>query len=79
MNFSMDQPTVMFENNQGYYISLISGPSGARTKHIDVCYHQIRDLQEKGLIDVQYCPFNLMLADILTKSLAKDQFETLIG
>lgn len=73
MQIPVSKPTVVYEDNQGC-IRLISGRSGARTKHIDVSYHQIRDLLERKVIDVQYCPTNQMLADIFTKPLAKEKF-----
>ena len=30
------------------------------TKHIDIHYHFIRDVVERGLIDLQYCPMDDM-------------------
>ena len=74
MKIPVVKPLVMYEDNQAS-ISLISGNNGARTKHIDVCHLQIRDLKEKKIIDVQYCPSTEMLADIFTKPLAKEPFE----
>ena len=41
----------------------------ARTKHIDIRFHFIRNSVETGLIQVQYCPTDDMVADILTKGL----------
>jgi hypothetical protein len=40
-----------------------------RMKHIDICYHFIRDVVNKGYIKLQYCPTDDMMADILTKAL----------
>lgn len=77
MNISVKEPTVMFEDNQGC-ITLISGRSGARSKHIDVCYHHIQDLQNKKIIDVRYCPSDQTLADIFTKPLAREKFKFFI-
>jgi len=39
----------------------------ARTKHIDVRYHFIRELITNGTIQLKYCPTNSMVADILAK------------
>jgi len=39
------------------------------TKHIDICYHFIRNVVEWGLIDLQYCLTDDMTTDILTKVL----------
>ena len=46
-----------------------------RTKHIDVCYHYIREKVNQNLINVKYCASNDMLADVMTKGLSKVQFE----
>lgn len=73
MGIPLREPITMYEDNQGC-IKLISGSGSARSKHIDVCYHQIRDLLEKGLIKVYYCLSEEMLADILTKPLAREEF-----
>ena len=46
-----------------------------RSKHIDVAYHYIRDLQRQGRIDVDYIPTDDMIADGLTTPLAKEKFQ----
>jgi hypothetical protein len=46
----------------------------ARTKHIDVRLHYIRDKVADGSIKLTYCPTFDMVADILTKPLPKPQF-----
>jgi hypothetical protein len=45
----------------------------AKTKHVDVQLHFIRDHVEKGTINIEYCPTDDMLADILTKGLAREK------
>ena len=58
-------------DNQGA-ITLARNPGfHARSKHIDIQYHFIRSYidQEAGTIDLQYCPTDLMTADVLTKGL----------
>ena len=42
----------------------------ARTKHVDIRYHFIRWVIEKGSIRLIYCPTKDMLVDTLTKLLA---------
>lgn len=65
--------TVM-EDNQGA-IALAKNPvAHARTKHIDIRYHYIREALQSGLIDLQYCPTSEMNADLLTKPLPKGPF-----
>ena len=67
--------TVVFEDNQGA-MSLSRNPKDhSRTKHIDVKYHFVRESVEKEIISVVYCPTAEMVADVLTKGLAKPKFE----
>lgn len=55
-----------------------SDSSSARTKHIAVRHHYLRDLFEQGIITVKYCPSQEMLADILTKPLGKMTFQSFV-
>ena len=43
----------------------------ARTKHIDIRFHFIRDTVERGYVMLTYCPTDDMTADVLTKALAR--------
>jgi len=52
MNIPVKDPTVINEDNQGCIYLIESDRCGTRTKHIDICHHQIRDLREK-MIDVR--------------------------
>ena len=56
-------------------ISLANNPlSSARTKHIDVRYHFIRELVRSKTIRVQYVTSAQQHADILTKPLTGESF-----
>lgn len=57
------------EDNQGA-IALAHNPEyHARTKHIDIQYHFIRELVTTEKIYLQFCPSTDMIADIITKAL----------
>ena len=45
----------------------------ARTKHIEVHYHFIRERVQAGDIDLQHISTNLQVADIFTKALGVDK------
>ena len=65
------EPIVIMEDNQGA-IALARNPiAHSRTKHIDIRYHFIREPQEKGIIDVVYCPSSEMVADLFTKPIPR--------
>lgn len=46
----------------------------ARSKHIDVRFHFLRDLCNDGVIDLVFCKSQDQVADILTKPLKQDVF-----
>jgi hypothetical protein len=64
-------------------LALVENPHlHERSKHIDISYHFIRDLQQKGKLNVTYIPIESMAADGLTKPLQKPafaRFKELIG
>lgn len=66
--------TVIWGDNQGA-IALTKNPQHhARTKHIDIQQHFVREKLAEGHVDIQYTPTNCQIADGLTKPLAKDAF-----
>ena len=70
-------PTVLHEDNQAA-ICLSKNPQGhGKSKHIEIKYHFIREQVKNGAIKLQYCQTSDMVADVLTKGLAKDKFEKL--
>lgn len=48
-----------------------------RTKHIDLCFHYVREKVEGKEIVVNYVPTESQLADILTKALPKERFRAI--
>ena len=65
----------MIRDNQGA-IALTKNPYlYERSKHIDISYHYIRDLAEKGQAVVTFVPTAEMAADGLTKPLQRIAFE----
>ena len=71
---------IIYNDNQSA-ISLAHAELGqfhARTKHIDIRYHFIREKIEDGTLEVVYCPTAEMTADVLTKALAAFKFKPLI-
>jgi hypothetical protein len=47
-----------------------------RSKNIEIIYHLIRDMVQKGAMKLQCILVDQQVADILTKPLAKRKFET---
>ena len=58
---------------QGALTLITMGIIKARTKHIDVCYHNSRDLHRRRIVNSSYVNTNRNVADIHTKALTKDK------
>ena len=61
----------MLGDNQGLLALVKKLYLYKRSKYIDICYHFIRDLNERGKLDVAYIPTNEMPADGMIKLLQK--------
>ena len=64
----------ILEDNQGTIAISNSAIESEKSKHIDICYHWLRDQIKEKKLKMEYCPTSLMTADTLTKSLVKDKF-----
>jgi len=63
----------ILEDNHGALDLANSGQYRARTKHIDIKYHKIRECIEIGQLFLEYVQSGENLADALTKPLSKGQ------
>ena len=62
------------EDNQGTNTLIASPLSSARSKHIDVRFHLIRELFKAGKISVEYVASAEQHADVFTKALSRANF-----
>jgi Reverse transcriptase (RNA-dependent DNA polymerase) len=62
-------PIMIYCDNQAALKLATDDNYRARTKHIDIRYHYIRQVINAGEISITYCPTDDMTADILTKAL----------
>jgi hypothetical protein len=46
-----------------------------KTKHIEIRYHYIHDMVQKGVVKLQYVGTDEQVADVLTKPLSHVKFE----
>lgn len=77
LGYKVDYPTILREDNQGCIKLATSEKSSARTKHIDVRHHYLRNLQEQNVMRLVYCTSQDMVADALTKPLPRSRFTAL--
>ena len=66
-------PTVIYEDNKGAKKWAEDPSHHSKTKHIELCYHSIREKVGK-VVNVVYCQTKSMLADPFTKSLPAPDF-----
>ena len=45
------------------------------SKHIEIKYHYIRDMVQRGVVELQYVAIEEQIADVLTNPLARLRFE----
>ena len=46
-----------------------------KSKHIEIKYHYIRDMVQRGAVKIQYVATEEEIADVLTKPLDRVKFE----
>jgi len=68
---------VIKEDNQSANAIAKNSVSHARTKHIDVKIHFVREALSNGSTELTYCPTEQMVADLSTKPISCDRFEAL--
>ena len=69
------EPTSIFTNNQGA-IAIAKNPVfHAKTKHIEVHYHYVKEQHNAGHINLIYCSTHDNVTDIFTKALSGEKFK----
>ena len=77
IDYGIDDQNVIYCDNQSA-IALAHNPEHhARTKHVDIQYHFVRNCVEDGATRLEYCPTEDMVADGLTKALGPDRHRKL--
>jgi KUP system potassium uptake protein len=74
---SQAEPVTIYEDNQSAICIARNPRSHNKTKHVDIKYHYVRDKVQDATTEVQYCPTNGMIADVLTKGLTHERFARL--
>jgi len=76
INTEQDGPTILHCDNAAAMKLMQNPVYHRRTKHIDIKFHYTRDLIKQKQIDVKHVSSQMQLADILTKPLTREKFET---
>ena len=77
LGISSSPPAVLWCDNMGATSLALNPVFHARTKHIEVDVHFIRDKVIAKAIDVRFVPSEDQLADLLTKALPTPRFRDL--
>ena len=71
-------PIDLFSDSKGSIAMAYNPVHRAVSKHVDLADHYSRELQERGIITISYVNTKDMRADLLTKALARPQFDYLV-
>jgi hypothetical protein len=75
LGLEVDEPSVIYGDNQSTVAISKNGIKGERTKHVDIKYHFIKDQVDQGVVKVQWISTTEQQADICTKPLAIESFK----
>ena len=76
----IDKPSFVckvHEDNQSCIKMATGNKFSPGTKHIALKYHHFKSHVKSGRVNINYCPTDMQLADILTKPLPSESFYTL--
>jgi hypothetical protein len=79
LELEVETPSTIYEDNQSTIKICENDVLHERVKHVDLCYHWVRDEVQRKMIAFTWVPSQDQLADIFTKSMTKASFERLRG
>ena len=74
MGITVPKPITIKVDNMGAVYMSRNSASSARTRHMDTRHKFVNDLQEQGLIKVEFVPTAENTADTLTKNVTTELF-----
>ncbi|GAB2290901.1 hypothetical protein Dimus_038129 [Dionaea muscipula] len=74
LGVSLDLPCVLHSDNMGATQLTINPVFHARTKHIELSYHFIRELVSRNFLRVAFVRSTNQIADVFTKGLSSSSF-----
>ena len=75
--YAISNQNIIYTDNQGAIAFTHNPEHHARTKHIDIQYHFIRNCIEDEMTRLEYCPMEDMIANGLTKALGPERHRRL--
>ena len=77
IGISVSQPPMLWSDNSGAQALACNSVYHAKTKHIELDVHFIRNLISEHKLEVRHVPTESQPADVLTKPLSLDRFKLL--
>ena len=77
LDLEVQGPSILYVDNQGSIEVAKHGVKSERTKHVDIKYHHITDMIQKGYVTIEWIQTGEQHADIMTKALAAPVFQGL--
>lgn len=77
INGCQDEAWIIYSDNKGSINLAHNNVYHARSKHIDIRHHFVRDMIQRKSIIIQYISTEEMVADILTKALPNQRIQQL--
>ncbi len=74
----VERPSILREDNTGAIFTAQNHQIGARTKHIDVKFHHVKDMVEDGELELRFVRLEHNFADLMTKNVSKVIHTTLL-
>ena len=74
LGFSLSSTPLLLQDNMSTIKIFNQKGNKGKTKHISLRYNIVRELCSNGTLNIQYCPTEDMIADILTKALGPSAF-----
>ena len=75
LHIRQQTPTAIFTDSHSAMAVARNPFFHARTKHIEVHYHYVRERFHAGEITLAYCPTQDNIADLFTKALSREKLE----
>ncbi len=80
MGFRIDQPAILFVDNEAVVKNTTLPSSSLKKKHNAIAYHKVREAVAAGIVKVTHVRSKDNRADILTKALSpQDQYNMTHG
>jgi hypothetical protein len=73
----VEKPSILREDNTGAIFTAQNQQIGARTKHIDVKYHHVKNMLDAGELELRFVRSEHNFADLMTKNVRETIHSTL--